>query len=305
MSATVHVKSLAKINLTLRVLGARPDGYHELRTTFQSLALHDTLTFTERRGPFEITCSDADCPVDETNLVWMAADALWRAMKRRGRPANVKVDIAKRIPLQAGLGGGSSNAAAALRGLAAMWRARLTEDERAVLARNLGADVPYFLHGGTALGVDRGDVLVPLADLPRTWVVLVVPPFGVSTRVAYQWWDEWRSDQHDRAERGRGRGRIPGFDLPAVELRNDLEAPVAIRQPEISRLVERLRAGGSLYAAMSGSGSAVFGLFDGKARALAAARALDRAGTTVLTSTVGRKAFARAARPLTRYSRRH
>src|SRR3954468_20834177 len=91
----VRVKAFAKINLTLRVLGTRPDGYHELRTTFQSLALHDTLTCTERRGPFEITCSAPDCPVDASNLVWKAADALWRAMKRRGAPANVHIDLRK------------------------------------------------------------------------------------------------------------------------------------------------------------------------------------------------------------------
>ena len=94
------------------MLGVRADGYHELRTTFQSLALHDTLVFSERRGPFEIRCNEPGCPVDATNLVWQAADALWRAMKRRGEPANVRVHIVKRIPLQSGLGGGSSNAAA-------------------------------------------------------------------------------------------------------------------------------------------------------------------------------------------------
>jgi len=297
---TVRVKAFAKINLTLRVLGTRADGYHELRTTFQSLALHDTLTCTERRGPFEITCSSPDCPVDATNLVWKAADAVWRAMKRRGEPANVRVDIRKRIPLQSGLGGGSSNAAAALQALATLWRTRLADADRAAIARELGADVPYFLHGGTALGVDRGDVLFPLGDVPRLWVVLVVPPFGVSTRAAYQWWDEWAAEHPiGRVPRLRQAVRAPGLDVPDLELRNDLEAPVALRQPEIGRVVRKLREAGAVYAAMSGSGSAVFGLFDARIRAEAAASAFGRSVQVVLTSTIGRKTFARSARPVT------
>jgi len=298
MAVTVRVKSFAKINLTLRVLARRADGYHELRTTFQSLALHDTLTCTERRGPLEITCTDADCPVDETNLVWKAADALWRAMKRRGQPCNIRVDITKRIPLQAGLGGGSSNAAAALGALGRLWRARISEAERRAMARDLGADVPYFLHGGTALGVDRGDLVFPLSDMPRMWVALIVPRFGVSTGVAYQWWDEWATDRRGARPPRSGRGRIPGLDLPGQELRNDLEDPVVIRQPAIGRLVAKLRAAGAVYAAMSGSGSAVFGLFDARARAEAAAASIRGADRALLTQTIGRGAFARAAAPL-------
>jgi len=305
MAVTMRVKSFAKINLTLRVLAIRADGYHELRTTFQSLALHDTLTLTERSGPFEITCTEPACPVDGSNLVWKAADALWRVMKRRGEPANVRVDIVKRIPLQSGLGGGSSNAAAALAALTRLWRARVTDAGLIAIARDLGADVPYFLHGGTALGVDRGDLLFPLDDVPRTWVVLAVPRFGVSTRVAYQWWDEWRTDPRHAIDRpGRRHDGIPGLDLPDHELRNDLEAPVAMRQPAIGRITARLRASGAVYAAMSGSGSAVFGLFDRKARAEAAAAALGRGERSLLTQTIGRRAFARAAAPFKDSTRR-
>lgn len=297
--ATVRVKAFAKINLTLRVLGTRADGYHELRTTFQSLALHDTLACIERRGPFEITCSAPECPVDATNLVWKAADALWRAMKRRGEPANVHVDIRKRIPLQSGLGGGSSNAAAALQALATLWRARLADHDRAAIARELGADVPYFLHGGTALGVDRGDLLFPLGDVPRMWVVLLVPKFGVSTRAAYQWWDEWAAEGSIAPmPRGRRRGHIPGLDVPDLELRNDLEAPVAVRQPQIGHLVGKLREAGAVYGSMSGSGSAVFGLFHARVRAEAAATAFARSAQVILTTTIGRKTFVRSARPV-------
>ncbi len=124
----VRVRAFAKINLALRVVGVRADGYHELLTTFQSLALHDTLTFTRARGPFQIACDDPACPVDRTNLVWRAADAIWRAAGRRGEPRGVRVRIEKRIPLAAGLGGGSSDAAASLRALPSLWGVELDED---------------------------------------------------------------------------------------------------------------------------------------------------------------------------------
>src|SRR5262245_19278562 len=108
----LRVHAPAKINLALQVCGRRPDGYHELRTIFQSLALHDSLTIRFRRGPLVLTCSDAGCPSDGTNLVWRACDALWRASGRKGRPRDVEIHLIKRIPMQAGLGGGSSDAAA-------------------------------------------------------------------------------------------------------------------------------------------------------------------------------------------------
>src|SRR4029079_274972 len=117
-----RVRAFAKINLSLRVLGTRPDGYHELRTIFQSIALHDTLTIRASRGPFRLTCDDPNCPSDYTNLIWRAAERLWKAAGRRGAPRDLAIDLAKRIPLEAGLGGGSSDAAAALRVLGRMWR---------------------------------------------------------------------------------------------------------------------------------------------------------------------------------------
>jgi len=160
---TITVLAPAKINRSLQVMGVRPDGYHELRTVFQSITLHDTLTVRVTRGPFHLTCSDPMCPADERNLVWRAAAELWAASSGRGGPRHVSVHLAKRIPMQAGLGGGSSDAAAALRALSTIWRT----DPAAVadVARSLGADVPYFLEGGTVLGLDRGDLLFPLADL--------------------------------------------------------------------------------------------------------------------------------------------
>src|SRR5918995_1587347 len=117
-SCAMRVRAFAKINLSLRVVGRRADGYHELRTIFQSIALHDTLTIRASRGPFRLACDDPNCPADETNLIWRAADRMWKAARRSGPLRGIDVDLRKRIPLNAGLGGGSSDAAAALRVLA-------------------------------------------------------------------------------------------------------------------------------------------------------------------------------------------
>jgi 4-diphosphocytidyl-2-C-methyl-D-erythritol kinase len=292
----VRVNAFAKINLALHVLGARRDGYHELRTTFQTLALHDTLTFSTSRGPFEIVCDDPACPVDRSNLVWRAAERLWRAAGRRGAPGGVSVRLAKRIPLQAGLGGGSSDAAAALRALAKLWRVTLARDRLRRIAIQLGADVPFFLEGGTVLGLNRGDVLRPLADWPASWVVLVLPHFGVSSKDAYRWWDAAARTPLRLDARRRGALRPGAGTFGACG--NDLEGPVAARHPEISRIVAVLTRAGAHHAAMSGSGSAVFGLFGDRRAAERVARTLGGPSRRALvTRTLGRAGYRIRARP--------
>jgi 4-diphosphocytidyl-2-C-methyl-D-erythritol kinase len=260
-----RVRAFAKINRSLHVLGVRSDGFHELRTVFQSIALHDTLTIRAVRGPFRLTCDDPACPSDDSNLIWRAAAHVWKAAGRRGAPRDLSIDLAKRIPLQAGLGGGSSNAAAALRALGRLWRVDAARVR--AIAPSLGADVPYFFEGGTVLGLERGDVLFPLMDATRAWVVLVIPSFGVSTKNAFAWWDARRA-------------RHP---------LNDLQPVVARRHPEIARLVTALRRAGAAEAAMSGSGSAVFGLFSTRRAAMAATVTMSRSGRrTLVTRTVDR-----------------
>jgi 4-diphosphocytidyl-2-C-methyl-D-erythritol kinase len=265
----IRARAFAKINLSLRVLGIRPDGYHDLRTVFQSIALHDTLTIRRARGAFVLECDDPACPTGRDNLVWHAAARVWRASGRRGLPHGVTAHLAKRIPMRAGLGGGSSDAAAAIRALARLWRVD-TQRQR-LIAASLGADVPYFLEGGTALGLERGDLLFPLVDSPRAWVVVALPSFGVSTKDAFAWCDE------------DGAG--------------DLEGPVSRRHPEIRRLVSALRRAGASSAAMSGSGSAVFGLFGSRGAAAGAAATLS--GPThlraILTRTLSRREHQRLA----------
>ena len=281
----MRVRAFAKINRSLRVLGTRADGYHELRTIFQSIALHDTLTIRSIRGPFRLSCDDPSCPTDGTNLIAKAAAAMWSAAGRRGAPRGVAIDLRKRIPMQAGLGGGSSDAAAALRALAKRWRVADAKVGAAAVA--LGADVPYFFEGGAALGLERGDLLFPLLDPPGAWVVLVLPDFGVSTKEAFGWFDASQIAS-DQAPRSGGRRRT----APRQELVNDLEAPVVARHPEIGRIISALERAGASQAAMSGSGSAVFGLFSSRPAAIrAAAHVASASRRTLVTRTLKRQTY--------------
>jgi len=269
----IVLKAHAKLNLDLRVLGRREDGYHELRTIFQTIALHDTVVIEETpRQRFSLVGDGSTMPLDASNLAWKAAAALWKALGRKGEPAGVRLTIRKRIPSQAGLGGGSSDAAAALIGLQRVWRASLRAPDLLSLAATLGADVPFFLVGGTALGLARGDDVYPLIDLPPRDVVIVRPSFGVSTRDAYAWLSASRSPR-DRDETGR----------PNVYA-NDFEAVVEEKHPEIREIREQLRRLGATVSRLSGSGSAVFGAFDTSARAKKAAAALQRRDRMVVHS---------------------
>jgi 4-diphosphocytidyl-2-C-methyl-D-erythritol kinase len=273
----VRVRAFAKINLSLHVVGTRADGYHELRTIFQSIALHDTLTIERVSGPLSFTCDDPACPPDPSNLVWRAANAMWTASGGAGAARGVRITLAKRIPMQAGLGGGSSDCAAALRLLGRMWRVPVVEQLR--IGASLGADVPYFFVGGRALGVERGDRIEPMPDAKAAWVVLVLPSFGVSTEEAFSWWD---ADQGPRTRRQRSRDH------------NDLERSVAKRHPAIAKLVRSLKRLGASQSAMTGSGSTVFGLFSRQNDALDAASALFGGGhRTLITRTVNRRMFDR------------
>jgi 4-diphosphocytidyl-2-C-methyl-D-erythritol kinase len=286
----------AKVNLDLRVLGTRADGFHELRTVFQAIELHDTLTWTERTGPFTVKCRAAGVPLDDTNLVSQAASRLWKALRRPGQPRDVVVNIDKRIPLQAGLGGGSADAAAALLALARLWGGAPMTLLREV-GTAIGADVSFFLSGGTALGLGLGEEIYPLVDLPPHWIVIVRPPFGVSTAEAYSWYDD------DRAAGLKEPRELQLLPVPwptrAAQMINDLEPPVVRRHPEITGLKAALREAGAVAAAMSGSGSAVFGLFRSRAAAARLVKPLSKAGNrAMLTRTITRAEYERRARPV-------
>ncbi|MPY90659.1 MAG: 4-(cytidine 5'-diphospho)-2-C-methyl-D-erythritol kinase [Luteitalea sp.] len=302
----------AKINLDLRVHRHRADGYHELSTVFQSLALNDEIIVCASQGKFTLACDVPDIPADATNLVWRAAVRLAAALDRS--LDGLAITLRKRVPAEAGLGGGSADAAATLRLLAARWN---LEPDAPVLTRvagELGADVPFFLVGGTALGTGRGDCIQPLVDLPQHQVLVVLPPFRVSTREAYVWFDG--AQPHGRVRRVvQARDEAPDWRdvasstattlawqtlLPQV--RSDLEPVVTARHPEIGTAVGALRAAGAGVAIMSGSGSAVVGLFRTKADVEHAVRAvetiIDRDGWRLLqTRTIDRETYRRSLSP--------
>ena len=281
----LSVRAHAKINLGLQVSGRRADGYHDLRTIFQSISLHDTLVLSPRDGAFELGCREAGVPLDHRNLVWKAGALLWRALGRTGDPRGVAIEIRKRIPPQAGLGGGSADGAAALVALARMWGVAPGEGTLARLAAELGADVPFFLIGGTALGLGRGDEISARADEPRSWVVLVLPGFGIPTSAAFEWYDE-----------DAGARTLPSPS--AGSLGNDLEAPVVRRHPEIGEILATVRGLGAARTSMSGSGSAVFGLFADRQSARGAADALaGRRWRVRLSRTLSRAEYARRSAP--------
>jgi len=294
--ARLVVRAHAKVNLDLRILGIRADGYHELRTVFQSLELHDTLTCSGRPGPFALKSRSSAIPLDQTNLVWRAAAALWRALGRGGDPTDTAVTLDKVIPTEAGLGGGSADAAAALLAFARLWGGASITLLRDVAA-GIGADVAFFLSGGTALGLGRGEEIYPLVDLPQHWIVIVRPAFGVSTAEAYTWYDE------DRATGLKEPRELQVLPVPwpsrAAQMINDLEPPVVRRHPEISEIKARLKEGGAVAAAMSGSGSAVFGLFRTRHGAAKMLRPLANGGArTILTRTLTRAEHERRSRPV-------
>jgi 4-diphosphocytidyl-2-C-methyl-D-erythritol kinase len=290
------VRAHAKVNLDLRIFGTRPDGYHELRTVFQSIELHDSLLCAQRPGPFLLKSRSTAVPLDHSNLVWKAAAALWKVLGREGEPTDTAVTLEKAIPMEAGLGGGSSDAAAALLAFARLWGGAPLTLLREV-AGGIGADVPFFLSGGTALGLGRGEEIYPLVDLPPHWIIIVQPAFGVSTSEAYTWYDE------DRVAGVKEQRELQVLPVPwpsrAAQMINDLEPPVVRRHPEISDIKDQLRAGGAVAAAMSGSGSAVFGLFRTRPAAAKMLRPLAKGGAkTLLTRTLTRAEHERRSRPV-------
>jgi 4-diphosphocytidyl-2-C-methyl-D-erythritol kinase len=198
-------------------------------------------------------------PLDSTNLVWKAAARVWMALGRTGEPRDAHIRLDKEIPVAAGLGGGSADAAAAVLGLHEIWGGRLSKPTLVTLAAELGADVPFFLFGGTALGTGRGDELYPVEDVARMSIVVIKPSFGVPTKDAYGWLDE------DRAAGVNVIRQSPMVDLGwargPLELKNDLEDPVARRHPMIDEMLGASKSAGATAAAMTGSGSAVFAVF--------------------------------------------
>ena len=270
----------AKVNLALRVGPRGADGYHEVATIYARIDLTDDVIVRPLRSGVTIRVvrnglPDESVGPDERNLAMRAARAY---MHEAAWPAGCGIDIDKRIPVGAGLGGGSADAGTVLRALDSLAPRPLGAERLARVAASLGADVPFLtLDAPIALGTGRGDTIEVLDGLPPRWLALVLPPFSVSTSEAYGWLDA------DRARDGRDapldaaslRRAARDWDLLAATATNDLQPAVAARHPIIDAYCRALRNAGALLAMMSGSGSAVFGLFTKEPDVAAIARECD------------------------------
>jgi len=260
---TLRLRSFAKVNLGLEVLGTRADGYHELRTIFQTISLHDDVELRPHRDTIEVRCDHPGVPNDATNLAHRAAQAL----RRYARLTNgVTITITKRIPVAGGLGGGSSNAAVVLMGLDRLWRLGLGPTGLHALARRLGADVPYFLMGGTALGLGRGDELYPLLRQVQASIVVVDPGRPLSTAAVFKRLDRGLTPRENantifRFVSNQLEGREDAFSC----LSNDLEPAALEEDPRLAVVARDIRGilnrEGAILASLSGSGAAFFGVF--------------------------------------------
>jgi 4-diphosphocytidyl-2-C-methyl-D-erythritol kinase len=337
---TVSIRSFGKINLGLSIGPLRPDGFHELRTVYQTIALADTIRVSVARGSgIEIQCSDPRVPKDSTNTCFRIVD---RAMQSLGILRKVVIEIEKRLPVQGGLGGASGNAVAALVATERMLKKELTWAERFRVAAEVGSDLPLFLVGGTVLGVGRGEEVYPLPDLPALPCVVVLPEITVSTPRAFADWDRlsaaartspgeapdgaptpaglqakltarddsarilefnreisaWLSGRPFGRQRSGvsaqsgGRAENPLLDLVRTGIKNDFERVVFLQHPEMLEVKRVLKTVGACYASLSGSGSALYGLFNSPGKAgLAVTRLRGRGLRAVVTSTLPRRRY--------------
>jgi 4-diphosphocytidyl-2-C-methyl-D-erythritol kinase len=348
LSMTVSVRSFAKINLGLAIGPKRAEGFHDLRTVYQTIGLHDVLRLRVRKGSgIEIVCADPRVPTDETNTCYRILERAMVVLKATGR---VSLAIEKRLPVQGGLGGASGNAVAALIALEGALKRKISGAERLRIAADVGSDLPLFLVGGTVLGVGRGEEVYPLPDLPAMPCVVATPEIGVSTPKAFADWDaalekpaELRSGQapegvrarvnraeigsHGQSDRvsppkltgsqpsdrmlelgrvfsswlsgvpgkngerqsgvpakGRGRAETLLLDLVRTGIENDFEKVVFPQHPELRDVKRALERAGAVYASLSGSGSAVYGLFKSKIAAEKAAKRLRSEGVPALAT---------------------
>lgn len=271
-SGPIRIQTPAKVNLFLEILGKRADGYHEICTFFVAVGLCDHLEFEEgATGDIQLSCDDPAVPVDEANLIVRAAQLL---RDRSGIERGAVIRLAKRIPMQAGLGGGSSDAAAALVGLRKLWRLALSDQELEQLAAQLGSDVPFFLNGPSAWGLGRGEILKP-ARLPTTLhFVLVCPPRGLSTAEVYR---------HSRVpevpispEPMRRAVQQGDVEAIAAHLHNRLQEAAEMLAPEVRIMRQVFERLNPLGHGMSGSGSSYFALCRDAAEAGSLARQAEK-----------------------------
>ena len=374
----VTVRSFAKINLGLSIGALRPDGFHDLRTVYQTISVHDVIQVQVSRGSgIEIVCDDPRVPKDASNTCYRIVERAMEALRARGR---VTITIEKLLPVQGGLGAGSGNAVATLIALELALKKRLPGSEKLRIAAEVGSDLPLFLVGGTVLGVGRGEEVYPLPDLPATVCVLATPEIGVSTPQAFADWDRMMAAGKDSAQtqgienvpkreghdfsranksgrvtalaaegtaepgsartaeggrphvdradtrakltplapsdrmiefgrvvsawlsgqplsgvpvsKGRGRAETSLLDLVRTGIENDFERVVFPKYPELRKVKSVLEQAGAFYASLSGSGSALYGLFRSRSAAEKAVARLTRNGIpAVVTTTMTRQQY--------------
>jgi len=294
----VRIPAFAKINLRLDILGKRPDGYHELRTIFQTLSLHDDIRLRASRRPgISLTIQGNSALASEPiqkNLVYRAVDAVKRKLKIGG---GVEIQLKKRIPAGGGLGGGSSDSVAAMLGYLQLTKKKLSTAQMIEIAASLGADVPYFLFGGRALGVNRGDEVYPLQDVAKMHLLVVVPSeIRVPTPDAFRW--------VNAKPLGLTKSAIDpkllqfcalSWSAQGNGLSNDFEGPVFLRHPRLAQIKRVLLQKGATEASLAGSGSAVFGIFPSPAMARRAAVGFPH-DQTFVCETLSRDRYARRMR---------
>jgi len=282
MAQVLTARSYAKINLTRCVLDRRPDGYHEIESIFQAVDLFDQLRFEQavldgslsgQETGILVRCNHPQVPKDKGNLCFQAAQLL---QERAGAKRAVEIEIEKAIPPGAGLGGGSSNAAATLLALDKLWDLGLGDDDLNSVASELGADVPFFLKGGTALARGKGEELSPIPKPKSFWLVLVKPEFDISTAWAYAEMDRRREGKGHQGLKGSA-SEVSRAMLDALQagqpkciaqsLHNDFEDALLPAFPDFGRIKESLVEAGSLGALVSGSGSVVVGLAENQDQA--------------------------------------
>ncbi len=316
---SVSARSYAKINIGLSIGKRRDNGFHDLLTIYQTVAAYDVIKVQFGKGTgIEIRCRDPRVPADETNTCYRIADRVMKRFKLRGR---LSIAIEKNLPVQGGLGAGSSNAVATMLALEKELKQSLTPEERLNFAAEVGSDLPLFLVGGTALGIGRGEQVFPLEDLPAIHCVLVTPDKSVSTPEAFADWDDKFAivgPHHDpeklskltqttgsdtitpfsRAVFGWLMGSSTGvptasgdraetllLDLVRAGIENDFERVVFPKHPELRDVKRVLEREGARYASLSGSGSALYGLFSSAEAAQKAAQKLNGAGIKAVATT--------------------
>ena len=278
------LKAHAKINLSLDIVGKREDGYHLLEMVMQTLDLHDEIEISEIPEGIQVTCDKDYVPVDERNIAYKAAKLL---MELKEIKKGVRIDIVKKIPVAAGLAGGSTDAAAVLKGMNEIFDLKMTTEELMEAGLKLGADVPFCIEGGTCLCEGVGEILTPLKSFKDHIVLLVKPSFGVSTKDAYGAFELDKINRHvdtDKLIKALEENDLKGMSYYS---RNLLENVVLRRYPVLKSIKQSMQKSGSVITLMSGSGPTIYGIFTHAGQAENAARSLHKNGNEViLTRTI-------------------